>query len=189
MQELTINFIKTRLFSAVKFKALKYNFEQIIHANFLVLYLNEFLKRVCYKGKCVSKRSLNIPICDKAKCRSAGGKCVNDPFKITNQFKMMNIDIQQSTELPSLARFMPLQNDDSSITTTSSSYNTFEWEWIEYNNNWYFYNSLYLVHSAAERYCNLFDATLAEITDFDQLKFLANNVMFENYFAWVTIYK
>ena len=42
-----------------------------------------------------------------------------------------------------------------------------------------------LVHSEAQEYCNIFDSTLVQLTDLDQLNYLIENVLEINDTVWV----
>ena len=58
-------------------------------------------------------------------------------------------------------------------------------KWKQYGDNFYFYNFMALVHSEAQEYCNIFDSTLVQLTDLDQLNYLIENVLEINDTVWV----
>lgn len=110
-----------------------------------------------------------------------------DPFVVSsnlinNKFKLQFIDsVLTTTTVKILAS--TVNQTEPTIATTAAPINA---QWIEYNGNWYFFNDFHLVQSEAEKHCNYFESTLAEITDFDQLNFLVNNLMINNNQIWVT---
>ncbi len=115
--------------------------------------------------------------CDEKTCEAKLGKCVVDPFFVPAampRYEFLDNGLFMSTTTTP----EPIIG----LTTTIG----LELNWIQYDDSWYSYNEYLLVQSEAEEYCNYFDSTLVQITDFDQLKFIIENFGQSDTNVWVT---
>ena len=142
---------------------------------------------VCWKGKCVTKASIGLSDCDPKKCNSIGGQCSSVFPRIQLLSNSLDSPPISTTNNPiydyyDYYYYYQYYNHD------SEKFKIFVYEAPDETERSFYYNSFQLTKDDAERSCNELNATLAVVTDQDLLKYLIDEVMDTNNYAWVCFY-